>query len=115
MVNIIGGAINKSNISTYGPAAKKDLENINIDVAFVASTAFSVKSGFSCGNIYDAELKRGVLDRATLKIILMDSSKTETTMPYTFARPGDIDILISDDGLSEELRSLFEENGTQVL
>ncbi|MBR5543453.1 MAG: DeoR/GlpR transcriptional regulator [Oscillospiraceae bacterium] len=114
-VNLIGGEVNKNNISTYGPEARVAMENINIDVAFVASTAFSPKSGFTCGNVHDCELKREALSRATLKVILMDSAKVGTIMPYTFARPGDIDVLISDDGLSEEIRSFFEENGTQVL
>lgn len=114
-VNLVGGAVNKSSISTYGPAALESIENINIDVAFIASTAFSPQSGFSCGNVHDAELKRKVLSRAALKVILMDSSKVGNMMPYIFARPGDIDILISDDGLSEEVRSFFEANGTKVL
>lgn len=114
-VNLIGGEVNKDNISTYGPDARTSVEKLNIDVAFIASTAFSEKCGFSCGSVHDCELKRTVLDRATLRILLMDSSKVGNVMPYTFARPGDIDILISDDGLSGDLRTFFEENGTKVL
>lgn len=114
-VNLIGGEVNKNSISTYGPGARAAIENINIDVAFVASTAFSEKNGFTCGNVYDCELKREVLERAALRIMLMDSSKAGSMMPYTFARPGDIDILITDDGISDELRSFFIENGTEVL
>lgn len=114
-VNLIGGEVNKNSISTYGPGALAAISNINIDVAFIASTAFSEKSGFSCGNVYDCELKREVLKKAGLRIMLMDSSKVGTTMPYTFAYPCDIDILITDDGISSELRSFFIDNGTKVL
>lgn len=114
-VNLLGGEVNKNSISTYGPGARGAIENINIDVAFIASTAFSEKSGFSCGNVHDCELKREVLQRATLRIMLMDSSKIGNVMPYTFARPEDIDILITDDGISNELRSFFIEKGTKVL
>jgi len=84
-------------------------------VAFIASTAFSEKNGFSCGNVYDCELKREILKKATLRIMLMDSSKIGNMMPYTFAHSKDIDILITDDGISSELRSFFIENGTKVL
>ncbi|MBQ2743475.1 MAG: DeoR/GlpR transcriptional regulator [Oscillospiraceae bacterium] len=114
-VNLIGGEVNKNSISTYGPGARAAIENINIDVAFIASTAFSEKNGFSCGNVYDCELKCAILKKATLRIMLMDSSKIGTMMPYTFAHPCDIDILITDDGISNELRSFFIENGTIVL
>ena len=115
MVNLIGGEVNKNSISTYGPAAKAALENINLDIAFVASTAFSAKNGFMCGNVHDCEIKREVLSRATTRIMLMDSSKIDNMMPYTFARPEDIDVLISDDGIADELRDFFADNGTLVL
>lgn len=114
-VNLIGGEVNKNSISTYGPGARAAIDNINIDVAFIASTAFSEKNGFTCGNVYDCEIKREILKKATLRIMLMDSSKAGNMMPYTFAHPCDIDILITDDGISNELRSFFIENGTKVL
>ncbi len=114
-VNLIGGEINKNSISTYGPGARAAIENINIDVAFIASTAFSEKNGFSCGHVYDCEIKREVLRKATLRIMLMDSSKIGNMMPYTFAYPEDIDVLITDNGISNELRSFFIERGTKVL
>ena len=64
---------------------------------------------------YCCELKREILNRSSLRIMLMDSSKVDNTMPYTFAHPKDIDVLITDDGISNELRSFFIENGTKVL
>lgn len=114
-VNLIGGEVNKNSISTSGPGARAAIDNINIDVAFIASTAFSEKNGFTCGNVNDCELKREILDKAALRIMLMDSSKIGNMMPYTFARPSDIDILITDDGIASEQRSFFIENGTEVL
>ncbi len=114
-VNLIGGEVSKSSISASGPNAKQAIENLNIDVAFIAATAFSEKCGFSCGNIHDAELKRAVLEKAALKIVLMDSSKVENSMPYTFAHPCNIDYLISDDEISDELRVFFEESGAKIL
>ncbi len=114
-VNLLGGEVNKGSISTSGPSARAAIENLNIDVAFIASTAFSEKQGFSCGNVHDCELKREVLRRAALRIVLMDSSKIGRTMPYTFARPNDIDILICDDDAPEGLREFFEDCGAQVL
>lgn len=114
-VNLFGGEVNKNSISTYGPGARAAMENINIDVAFIASTAFSEKNGFSCGNVYDCELKREILKKAKLRIMLMDSSKIGNMMPYTFAQAKDVDILITDNGISNELRSFFIDNGTEVL
>ncbi len=114
-INLLGGEVNKISISTSGPSARASIENLNFDVAFIASTAFSEKQGFSCGNVHDCELKREVLRRAALRIVLMDSSKIGRTMPYTFARPNDIDILICDDDAPKGLREFFEDCGAQVL
>ena len=47
--------------------------------------------------------------------MLMDSSKIGNMMPYTFANASDIDVLITDDGIPEELHNFFAENGTKVL
>ncbi len=114
-INLIGGEVNKDSISTYGPSARLAVDSINIDVAFIAATAFSPKYGFSCGHSHDSELKNAVLKRAMLRIVLMDSSKIGTMMPYTFADASDIDILICDDNITEESRALFAENGAKVI
>lgn len=114
-VNIIGGELNKNSISIAGPQAISAISNLNIDVAFVAATAFSIEAGFSCGTVYDRELKNLVLKKAKRKIILMDSSKVGKAMPYTFAWPNEVDTLITDSEFPEEIREYLQNQGVEVV
>lgn len=114
-VNVIGGEFNKNSISMSGPQAEKNISNLNFDTAFVAATAFSMESGFSCGTVYDCEIKSMVLKKAKRRILLMDSTKIDKAMPYTFAWPEDVDMVISDDGLPEEIRDFLQNKGVKVI
>ena len=113
-LNVIGGEVNRSSISVAGPQALAAIGNLNIDMAFIAATAFSPEAGFSCGNVHDCELKREVLRRAKQRVLLMDSSKIGKTMPYTFANASDIDILICDEELPTQVREIFQNHGVTI-
>ena len=88
---------------------------LNIDIAFVAATAFSIESGFTCGNVHDKALKSKVLSKARRKIILMDSTKVGNVMPHTFANIGEIDAIISDNDLDPEIKNYFKEKNIEIL
>ena len=47
--------------------------------------------------------------------MLMDSSKIDKIMTFTFAYLDDIDILISDDDLDPEIKKEAERRGIQVV
>lgn len=114
-INIIGGELNKSSISMAGPQAVGSIANLNIDIAFIAATAFSMDGGFTCGTVYDSELKHRVLKKARRRIVLMDSTKVGKTMPYTFAWPEEIDMLITDEELPTEIREYLQNRGVEVV
>lgn len=115
IVNIIGGEVSRNSISISGPQAVNSILKFNIDIAFIAATAFSKDAGFTCGSIHDSDLKDKVLKKAHLRVVLMDSSKIGHTMPYTFSMPEDIDILVSDDGITDDIGDFFRNHGVEVI
>ncbi len=114
-VTLCGGMLNKRDLALYGSMAVSGLEKINIDLAFVAASGFSADGGFTCGNDGEAALKRLVCRKARSVALLMDSGKLDHALPYTFARPADIDFLVCDKALPPSLQALFSEKGVQVL
>lgn len=114
IVNLVGGMINRDNLSVSGMQAVKFIGDINIDVAFIVPSAVSAENGFSCGNYSECELKKVVLGKARRKILLMDSSKFGKSLPYTFGFPEDIDVLITDREPSDEFRKVLEQNGVTI-
>jgi DeoR family fructose operon transcriptional repressor len=46
--------------------------------------------------------------------LLMDITKIDKTMPYTFATLKDIDILICDADLPDDIKKAAQENGVLI-
>ena len=110
-VNLIGGLINRETLSVSGMQAMDFVEHLNFDLAVMAPSAFTVDTGFTCGNYSECELKKRIIKKAKQTIMLADSSKFGHTMPFTFSSLGDIDILITETKPSEEiLKAALEHN-----
>lgn len=96
IINMVGGMVNRDNITVTGVQSINFLENINIDVAFIVPSGISGKDGLTCGNFSDCELKRLVVQKARKVIVLMDASKLNKCLPYTFAAFEEADVIITD-------------------
>jgi len=109
-VFMTGGRLSYGNLSLSGVNALSFLDHINIDIAFMAASGFTFKSGFTCGNFDECNLKKRVIEKAAKVIMLMDSSKFGKNHPFTFAALTDINLLITDGKIAysdlEELQSL---------
>lgn len=95
-VNLTGGQLNSDNLTLSGTNAASYLKGINIDIAFMSASAFSLQNGLSCGDFYEAELKRLIIRKARLVVVLMDMSKIGASMPYTFAQLSQINVIVTD-------------------
>lgn len=104
IVNIVGGMINRDNVTVSGNQAVQFIEGINIDVAFIVPSGVSADDGLTCGNYNDCELKKLVIEKARKVVVLMDASKTDKSLPYTFSNFSDIDCIISDGDLPPDVR-----------
>ncbi|MBR5235816.1 MAG: DeoR/GlpR transcriptional regulator [Clostridia bacterium] len=114
-VNLIGGALNRRNMCVSGAGALDHMRHINIDIAFIAASGYSVEDGFTNGSFDEYELKRYVIQKAKKTVILMDSTKLGKTMPYTFCNPEDVDILIMDKEPDETLRAIANKAGMTIM
>lgn len=115
VVNIVGGRIDRDNLSVSGMYAMRFLEDMNIDIAFLSPTGLSLSGGFTCGNYSDCELKRMVARKARVVVMLMDKTKNDKTLPFTFCDMSDVDVLVTDAPLPDDLAKLAKENGCRVI
>jgi DeoR/GlpR family transcriptional regulator of sugar metabolism len=111
----IGGLVNRNTLSGSGPNALSMLDTINIDLAFMAASGFSIDSGFTVSNIYECELKRKIIQRAQQVIVLMDTSKLNKNQPFTFGKLADIDIWICENQLPMEYAQSALEHDVKVI
>lgn len=115
LITIVGGDFSKTNQATCGRRAESFISSSDIDVAVMATSAYSYKDGFSCAIREEAELKSFVISRAKKRIMLLDSSKLDKTLSYTFAKMENIDILVVDEYFPNELRQEFKRRGVRVI
>lgn len=114
-ITLLGGQLNRTNISVSGSQSMQFIRDLNIDVAFMAASGFTPETGFTSGTFTECELKREVVAKARKTVLLIDSSKIGRTMPYTFAQLADMDIIVSDGGLPQHILDEAARNGVQVI
>ncbi len=107
-INLLGGQLMKENLSTASPLSSIYFTDTNFELAIISASAFTLENGFSCGSQIEADLLRLVRKKAKFMYMMLDSSKIGKIMPYTFARPEDINVLITDDCFPDALKEKFK-------
>lgn len=98
-VTVLGGQMNRNTLSMSGPRITDYLDGMNIDLAFMSASGFSVRNGFTVADIYECELKRKLVGRAGKVIMLLDTCKINKNLPFTYASLDDADIWICEKEL----------------
>jgi len=113
-VFMTGGQLSSGNLSLSGVNALSFLEHINIDVAFMAASGFTFSNGFTSGSFDECQIKKRVIEKTAKTIMLMDSSKFGKSLPFTFAFPSDIELLVTDGKLGQEDLKKLRKSGIEV-
>ncbi len=108
-VLVAGGFLSPETISTVGAIAERDLERLTVDKLFLSTQAFDVDTGLTDISLDVARVKAAMIRSARRIILLADSSKWGLTTFAKIAPLAEIDVLITDDGLSEEARKAIRQ------
>ena len=114
-VLLTGGQISENTLSCSGTQAEQFISSINIDLALMAPSGFSLKNGFTSGSQSESQLKRAVIAKAAKVVLLMDSSKIGRSLPFTFAALSDIDVLITEAPLPPDVAQSARQQGVEVI
>ena len=97
----LGGSYRKDAESFIGPLAVENLKHFQIETCFIGATSFNERGVFASQNIIEAQLKAEALKACKRRIIVADHSKYQSFGFSVFARPGDLDVLITDAGFKD--------------
>ncbi len=103
-IYFIGGEVSRVTQSTSGFWASNELDSIKIDIAFLGTSGFQSHNGPCTKHFSDAQFKHDVIKSSNRVIILADSTKFESNAIMQYADWSDIDLLITDSGVSKEQR-----------
>lgn len=112
-VLLTGGQISENTLSCSGAQAEAFISSINIDLALMSPSGFSLRTGFTSGSQSESLLKRAVIAKAAKVVMLMDNSKIGRSLPFTFAALSDIDQLICDSALPADVTAELKAQGVE--
>lgn len=102
-----GGYFHPNSQFFESPQGTNLIESIRVNKLFLSASGIHEKLGITCGNNYEVVTKRAILNSAQTRILLADSSKFGKLRLAYFAQLDEIDIIVTDDGLSDEWRELI--------
>jgi DeoR/GlpR family transcriptional regulator of sugar metabolism len=110
-----GGVLRNLTHSLIGTQVLRDLEMFNADWAFIASGGFSTERGVTTSHILEVEVKKTMIQQAAKIALLADSSKFGLVRSLSVAHMSEIDVLVSDVGLSDAHAEELTRLGVDVI
>jgi len=114
-VLMLGGRVRGLTQSVVGARAAEALSRMRVDVAFVGANGMSTQHGFSTPDLDEASVKQAMVSIARRVVALVDSSKIGTESLHCFAKLSDVDVLITDDGITDRVRAEFTEQVVELV
>ena len=113
-VHLLGGQMNRYSLSVAGSRSLLALQACHFDICFLGVTSFHPDMGFCCESEGDCVLKQIALQQSDFKVALMDSTKIGLYSTHCICKLQDIDALVCDDGITQEQKEFFEQQGIMV-
>lgn len=114
-VILTGGQLRDDTLSLVGSLAEDNLRRFNVDKAFLGTSGLSVDQGLTNDNMYEAEVKRAMINIAQKPIVLADNSKFGRIAFNKFSSLTALKMLITDQGAPKEMVQQIKELGIEVL
>lgn len=111
----IGGRLDPQMMSCAGPMTEFEISEIPAHKAFLGAHGIDDDGDIVEVSLEIARLKRAIVKAAREVILLADSSKWSTMGTAKVADIASIDVVVSDEGLSQKARKMLEDRGVELL
>ena len=101
--------------SLVGPAALETVHMFVMDRLFLSVTGMDPERGATIIEPEEAAIFRAMARQARQVVVVADSSKIGSVSPSVICTPGEVGMLITDDGISDEAVAAFTARGIKVL
>ena len=111
---LTGGLVRRNFHSTVGPISLESIKGLNVDRSFMAANGVHMSRGITTPNIEQAQVKQGLVAAADEVMLLVDSSKLGKASFVKFADFAQLDLIITDDGVPQEILAELNKMGVSV-
>lgn len=111
----LGGVLRKSSYSAVGETAIKAFDEIACSKFFMGVDGIDLDYGLTTSNIDEARLNRKMIQSSLKMIVLADSSKFGRRGFGKICNLDEVDVIITDSGISESTVKTLEESGIELI
>lgn len=101
-VYFAGGFLHRNSQMCESRESIDFLKNNKSMYAFISAAGVDMKLGLTCANYYEVETKRTAIGNTKKMVLMVDSSKFGIVSSSYFGKITDVDLIITDDSISEE-------------
>ncbi len=113
-VFVTGGNLRGSWFSLVGSTAIQSMSKVFIDTLFIGLNGIEEKRGLTCFDSDEAEVNKVMVQQARRKIVVADCSKFGVVTNWLIAPTAAVDVIVTDNGVSEEQLLPFRERGISI-
>ena len=110
-----GGILRRNSLALVGEQAAESLRGYHCDQYFLSADGIDIQKGMMTMNIEEAFLARLNIKNSKKVIALIDSSKFQKSGVISIAPLTEIDILITDSGISSDILDKIKKLGVEVI
>ncbi|WP_217594313.1 DeoR/GlpR family DNA-binding transcription regulator [Cohnella sp. GbtcB17] len=111
---VCGGILREKSGTFVGPLAEEFFSRYQADTLFLSALGYTPEIGFTDPNLMDTQVKIAMIRAARRVVMLLDSSKIGKRFFAPVAVLKDIDVFVTDAGISREDRELIESSGVEL-
>ena len=112
---ILTGGVRTRSAALVGPVADLTIRSLHVDQLFLGAHGFDARAGLTTPNLAEAETNRALISSAREVIALVDSTKWGIVGLADFGALSAVDVLISDEGLPDDARSVVHDAINEVI
>ena len=114
-LHLLPGKVRRTTQAAVGAQTVAALSLLRTDVVFMGTNGITSGHGLSTPDPEEASAKRAMIRAGQRVVALADSSKVGREHTVRFADLEDIDVLVTDDGVSDQDVKAFGDRGIEVV
>ena len=114
-LHLLPGRVRFTTQAAVGADTVRALADLRADMVFLGTNGITVEHGLSTPDRDEAATKRAMVTCSRQVVVLADASKVGTETPIRFAELSEVDVLVTDDGVSAADRQALSKAGLDVV
>jgi len=112
---VLTGGVRTPSDALVGPVAVQSLRSLHLDVVFLGVHGMADGPGFTTPNLTESETDRALVEAGRKLVVLADHTKWGIVGISTIAGLEEADVVVSDDGLSDNARETLTEQVGELM